>query len=124
MSPVQRPLSGDVLVFDLNAEYETTADPALLGRSGRNARTLLKLGGLRATLVVLAPGGEIAEHQSEGPITVLPVRGTIRFTANGQDYDLRPGDLLSAASAVRHRVTSDEGGAFLLTLMQLPAGSP
>ena len=118
MSPVQRPLSGDVLVFDLNAEQETTAEPALLERSGRNARTLLKVGRMRATLIVLAPGGEIAEHQAEGPITVLPVRGTIRFTANSQDHDLRPGDLLSAAPGVRHRVTSEEGGAFLLTLMQ------
>ena len=84
MSPVQRPLSGDVLVFDLNEEHERTADPALLSRSGRNARTLLKVGGMRATLIVLAPGAE----------------------------------LLSAAPAVRHRVTSEEGGTFLLTLIQ------
>ena len=118
MSPVQRPLSGDVLVFDLNQEHERTADPALLSRSGRNSRTLLKIGGMRATLIVLAPGGEIAEHQAEGPITILPVRGMIRFSANGQDHDLRPGELLSAAPAVRHRVTSEEGGTFLLTLMQ------
>ena len=118
MSPVQRPLSGDVLVFDLNAEHETTADPALLARSGRSARTLFKIGGIRATLIVLAAGGETSEHVAEGPITIQPVSGTIRFTANGQDYDLRPGDLLSAAPAVRHRVTSKDGGAFLLTLVQ------
>lgn len=116
MPSIERPLSGDVLVFDLEDERERAADPILLERSGRNARTLLKSGPLRVTLVVVAARGEIAEHQAEGPITVQPVQGAVRFSALGRDYDLRPGQVLSVGPGVRHRVTSEEGGAFLLTV--------
>jgi len=113
---IERPLSGDVLVFDLEQERERAADPSVLERSGRNARTLLKSGSLRMTLVVIAAGGEIAEHQAEGPITVQPIEGTIRFTVQDRAYDLSPGEMLTAAPGVRHSVTSIEGGAFLLTV--------
>lgn len=120
MPAIQRPLSGDVLVFDLEEERERAADPSLLERSGRNARTLLKSGPLRVTLVVVAAGGEIPEHQAEGPITVQPVRGAIRFTVAEHDYELRPGQVLSAGPGVPHRVSSEEGGAFLLTVAHPP----
>lgn len=116
MPAIQRPLSGDVLVFDLEEERQRAEDPALLERSGRNARTLLKSGPLRVTLVVVGPGGEIGEHRADGPITVQPVQGTIRFSAGGQDHDLRPGQVLAAGPGVPHRVTSEAGGAFLLTV--------
>jgi quercetin dioxygenase-like cupin family protein len=73
---------------------------------------------LRVTLVVLGPGGEIPEHQAEGPVTVLLLSGRIRFSAADQEHDLAPGHLLSAGPGVRHRVTSDQGGVFLLTVRQ------
>ncbi len=116
MPSIDRPLSGDVLVFDLDEERDHAADPAPLERSGRNARTILKSDALRVTVVALAPGGAIPEHQAEGPITVQPIRGRIRFTAGGRDYELAPGQLLSAGPGVPHSVRSEEGGAFLLTV--------
>ncbi len=122
MSPMQRPLSGDVLVFHLSDEGEKAGDPALLERSGRNARTLLKEGPLRVTLVVIGPGGHIAEHVSEGPITVQPIRGRLRFTARGEDHELGAGDLLSAGPGIRHEVASEEGATFLLTVVAPPPG--
>lgn len=122
MPSIQRPLSGDVLVFALDEERERAADPALLERSGRNARTLLKSGPLRVTLVVLGPGGSLAEHQADGPITVQPLEGRVRFTAAGGDHDLGPGELLSAGPGIRHSVTSEAGATFLLTVAY-PAGS-
>lgn len=118
MPSIERPLSGDVLVFDVEEERQRAADPSLLERSGRNARTLLKSGPLRVTLVVLAAGGEVAEHRADGPITVQPVQGRIRFTADGRDYDIGPGEILSAGPGIRHRVTSEQGATFLLTLAQ------
>jgi quercetin dioxygenase-like cupin family protein len=116
MSSIQRPLSGDVLLLDLGEERGHAADASILERSGRNARTLLKEGSLRVTLVVLAPGGEIAEHHAPGPITVQPLEGRIRFTVAGQEHDLGPGQLLSVGAGVRHEVRSDDGAAFLLTV--------
>jgi quercetin dioxygenase-like cupin family protein len=124
MPSIQRPLSGDVLVFDLGDERRLSADPTILGRSGRNARTLVKDGPLRVTLVVLAAGGEIAEHHADGPILVQPIDGRIRFTVQGQTHDLRPGQALVAGVGIPHSVAAPEGGAFLLTVAQGPGGTP
>lgn len=116
MSPVRRPLSGDVLHFDLSVERGNLADPPILERSGRNARTLFKTGALRVTLVLLAPGGEIAEHEAGGPITLQPLEGRLRFRAGGRDHEIGPGELLSVAPGVRHAVTAEGGATFLLTV--------
>jgi quercetin dioxygenase-like cupin family protein len=116
MSSIDRQLTGDVLVIDLDAERARTTDPAALERSGRSARTLLKGGSLTVTLVSIAAGGTIAEHQAEGTITLQPLDGSIRFMALGTEYELAPGQLLSAAPGVRHTVSSDAGGSFLLTV--------
>ena len=110
MSSIKRQLFGDVLVFDLGDERSETL--ATVARGGRIARTLVKTGPPRATQVVLAPGGEIAEHQAGGPITVQPLEGGIRFTAGGTAPDLGPGQLLSAGPGIRHSVSSDEGRRF------------
>jgi quercetin dioxygenase-like cupin family protein len=116
MPSIQRPLSGDVLVFHLASESARAADPAAAGRKGPAARTLIKDGSLRVTLIVLAPGASIPEHQSDGPITVQPVEGRIRFTVGDTAHDIGPGDLLSARAGVRHSVSSDHGASFLLTV--------
>ena len=116
MSSIDRQLAGDVLVIDLGAERARSSDPGALERSGRSARTLLKGGSLTLTLVSVAPGGSIAEHQADGTITIQPLEGVIRFSALGKDYELSPGQLLSAGPGVRHAVASDTGGSFLLTV--------
>lgn len=116
MPSIQRPLSGDILIFEIEEERERAADPELIGRSGRNARTLLKDGPLRVTLVVLGPGGELSEHEAAGPITVQVVEGRIRFGAGDEEHELGPGQLLAAGPAIRHRVASDDGATFLLTV--------
>jgi len=116
MPSIERPLSGDVLVYDLGEERERAEDPAHLKPGGRSARTLIKNGPLRVTLVGIAAGGSVPEHVAEGPITVQPVRGCIRFTVPGRHYDLEPGQILAAGPGIRHSVSSDQGGAFLLTV--------
>ncbi|MGH7507235.1 MAG: cupin domain-containing protein [Longimicrobiales bacterium] len=125
MPSIQRPLSGDVLVFTLAEECERLADPSIVDRSGRNARTLLKNGALRVTFIMLGPGGAIAEHQAAGPITVQPLQGRLRFTALGRKHDVGPGELLSAGPGIRHSVASEGGATFLLTVaMPMPEREP
>jgi quercetin dioxygenase-like cupin family protein len=119
---MERPLAADVLVFDLRDE-EIRAEGAE-GRGSRQARTLIKAGPLRVTLVTLAAGGQIAEHHADGPITVHVLSGSIRFTASGTDYDLGVGQLLMAGPGVRHGVSSSAGGSFLLTVAQPAAAAP
>lgn len=118
MSSLDRSLSGDVLRFRLAEEQASVADPLLLERHGRNARTLVKAGPLRVTLVMVRPGGHIAAHRADGPITVQVLEGDVRFRAAGQEHRLNPGDLLVVEARVEHEVASDVGGTFLLTVVQ------
>ena len=118
MSSIDRPVSGAVLRFSLAEERNRANDPSLLERQGRAARTLLKEGPLRVTLVMVRAGGTIAKHHSAGPITVQVLEGDIRFSAAGQEHHLKSGDLLAVAAGVEHDVASERGGTFLLTLVQ------
>jgi len=116
MPSIDRPLSGDVLAFDLATEREHVTDPAILDRSKRNARTLLKAGPLRVTLVVVAAGGEIREHIADGPITVQPLDGKVRVHVQDETYEIGAGQLLAIGAGVPHAVDSRDGGTFLLTI--------
>lgn len=114
--PVERPLAGDALRFSLTEEAQRAADPDTLRRTGRSARTLLKDGPLRVTLIVLAAGGGIPEHHTEGHVTVQVLRGDLRIRFDGTDYDLAPGDLLAIGGGVPHSVASENGAEMLLTV--------
>lgn len=125
MSSVERTLSGNVFVVEMRDE------PGATTHAGRRARTLVKNGPLRATLVTLAPGGEIPDHHADGPILVQPLTGRLRFTALGATHEVGPGQLLSLAAGVRHALASADGVTFLLTVAsessladQAPAPAP
>jgi quercetin dioxygenase-like cupin family protein len=114
-------ISSNALSFHLGEERARVNDPVLLGRHGRNARTLVKNGPLRVTLVMLQGGGKIAPHRTAGPITVHVLDGELRFNAAGQDHRLAAGDLLVLDAGVEHHLSSETGGSFLLTVV-LPPG--
>lgn len=117
MSSIDRPLAGKALHFRLSDGHRSQLiDEALLAKGGRSARTLVKEGSLRVTVVALAAGGILTEHQADGPITVHVLAGTIRFLVGGDEWTLGPGDLLSLAARVPHAVESAEGAEFLLTV--------
>lgn len=116
MSTIDRPLPGHAPTFRLEeAAAELLGSDACL-RAGRSARTLVKEGPLRVTLVAVAPAGGIAAHRADGPITVQVISGEILFRVeDGREHRLVPGDLLALVPGVRHAVESRGGGAFLLT---------
>jgi quercetin dioxygenase-like cupin family protein len=110
-------MADDVMVFDLQQERGRTASPAAEPGT-RHARALLKNGPLRLTLVVLAPGASTGEHRAEGPITIQPLEGRIRFSAGSEQRTLGPGEVLCAGPGLPHAVASEEGATFLLTIVQ------
>ena len=116
MSNIDRSLSGKALYFRLAQSRSELLDASLLDRSGRTARTLVKEGSLRVTLIAVGPGGNIEEHRADGPITILPVSGRVRFRAGEDEWVLEEGDLLSLGAGVPHSVSSEDGCVFLLTL--------
>jgi quercetin dioxygenase-like cupin family protein len=124
MSSLRRTIEGDVLVRHLKRD-EQMIDPSLLARHGRSARTLVKDGPLRLTLIAIAAGGSMPAHHSEGPVTIHLLEGDVVFDIEEREYPLVPGEVLVLAAGVRHGVRSKAGCLFLLTVVHLPsAGSP
>lgn len=121
---MHRTIDGDVLVQHLT-EDERTLDQELLAKHGRTARTLVKLGSLRLTLMALAADGDLPVHSTDGPVSIHLLEGAITFAALGQEYPLVPGDVLVFAPGVEHSARTTAGGRFLLTVVHQPsAGTP
>lgn len=120
MTSLNRPLSGRALHYRLvAASGDGLIDAQALENGGRTARTLVKEGPLRVTLVALAPGGSLAEHHADGPITVHVLEGQVHVRAGEDTWPLEEGDLLSVGAGVPHSVESAPGGVFLLTVASL-----
>src|ERR1041384_7590253 len=108
MSSVDRPLDGPVLVHRLDKDAQTI-DRELVVKRGRSARTLVKEGPLRLTLMAVAPGGHIPPHTAEGPVSIHVIQGDASFTAANATHDLRAGDIVVFAASVEHAATSIDG---------------
>ena len=115
MTPVHRSLAADVLAFDLGEEMQIVRDELAAGRA-RIARTLVKDGPLRLTIVGLSPGGAIHEHEAAGPITIQVLDGELKLSAGGETRAHRAGAVIALDQRVRHAVSSAPGALFLLTL--------
>ena len=121
MSSLDRPTSGDVLFHRLTRD-QLTLDPALLAAHGRTARTLVKEGPLRLTLMALAKDGDLPEHKSDGPVSIHVLQGDVTFSAGGASYPLSSGDVLVFAKGVGHSARSSAGCVFLLTVVHASDG--
>ena len=123
MTPVQRALASEVLAFDLSGEMSRLGTELAAGHT-RIARTLVKEGPLRLTLIGISAGGQMHEHVSEGPITIHVLEGSIVLHVSGAEHPLATGELMAVDGGVRHAVSSGPGGIFLLTLVarELRAG--
>lgn len=122
MSSMHRALDGSVLVHHLTQDARTI-DADLLARSGRSARTLVKEGPLRLTLMALAPGGSLPIHHAAGPVTIHVLTGAVKFVALAQEYLLQAGDVLVFGPGVEHSAQSDAGATLLLTVVH-GSGAP
>lgn len=112
MSTLDRPMSGDVLTFDLASEVDDASG------AEHDSRTLAKQGPLRITVVSLGPGEGTKMHQAPGPVTLHGLQGRVTVHARGEEIELGTGRLVSLGPGVEHRVAAeDEGGVFLLTLV-------
>ena len=122
MSSMHRILDGDVLVHHLTQDARML-DADLLARHGRTARTIVKDGPLRLTIMGIAAGGVLPAHNTDAPVTIHLLEGEITFTAAGREYPLTTGDVLVLAPGVEHSATSHKGGVFLLTVVFVGPGA-
>ena len=119
MSSLNRETSGPVLFHRLSRD-ELTLDATLLKEHGRTARTLVKEGALRLTLMGLSPNGALPDHSASGPVSIHMLHGDVVFTALGIEHPLNAGDVLVFAARVRHAARSTSGCTFLLTVAHSP----
>lgn len=120
MSSLHRTITGDVLVQHLTQDARMI-DPSLVAEHGRSARTLVKEGPLRLTIMAIKAGGHLPAHSTDGPISVHVLKGEITFHADDRDYPLCTGDVLVIAGGVEHAAHSTVGAEFLLTVVHLPS---
>jgi quercetin dioxygenase-like cupin family protein len=69
---------------------------------------------LRQTVLALAAGAALAEHDNPGEATLYVLSGRVTLAAGGESWQARTGDLLVIPTA-RHTVTAEEDSALLLT---------
>jgi quercetin dioxygenase-like cupin family protein len=128
MSSMNRVIDADVLVHHLTQD-EWMLDADLLQRHGRTARTIVKEGPLRLTVMGLSAGGLLPAHTTEAQVTIHLLEGEVVFKARGREYALTTGDVLILGPGVEHEARSEKGGMFLLTVVFLghndqPSPSP
>ncbi|HEY3465326.1 MAG TPA: hypothetical protein VGL47_09360 [Amycolatopsis sp.] len=81
----------------------------------RAARTLVTGTAQRATLIALADGAELAEHDSPPAATLYVVMGRVRLHTHDQSWTLEGGQLVRIPPQ-RHGLTALADSAVLLTV--------
>ncbi|MGV9661938.1 cupin domain-containing protein [Nocardia niigatensis] len=103
--------------FSLDALAREQLARAISVPAGRSASTVY--GGhehrLRQTVVALAAGTSMAEHDNSGEATVFVLRGRVRLHGPQAVWEGRAGDLLVVPQA-RHGLEALEDSAVLLTV--------
>jgi quercetin dioxygenase-like cupin family protein len=104
--------------ISLNAMTEELLTEARQARSGRAAHTIH--GGhdheLRQTVLALAAGRELAEHDSPGQATLQVLHGHVRLHTKHDEWQGKPGDYV-AIPPERHALVAIEDSAVMLTVL-------
>lgn len=105
--------------FSLTAMARQHLATAQSASSGRSAHTVY--GGhehrLRQTVVALAAGNDLDEHESPGEATLQVLQGRVKLTSADASWDGAPGDLLTIPAS-RHALHACEDSVVLLTVVK------
>lgn len=85
-------------------------------QAGHYAKTLFKKSDLRVVLISMETAARLKEHHADGAISVQVLKGSIRFTTQGESHDLWPGSVLMLGASIKHEVEALEESTFLLTI--------
>lgn len=83
--------------------------------SRRSANTILSGGSMRATVIALAAGAELGEHEAPPAATLQPIVGEVDLVA-GDDHRLVAAGQVIAIPPRRHSLQARSDAAVLLTV--------
>ncbi|MFD7031386.1 cupin [Streptomyces sp. NPDC059917] len=101
-------------MHDLIALVDAHLAAARVAPHGRSAHLVVHDGALRQSVIALAAGAELDEHNTPPAATLQVVRGRVRLTAGGGGEELRAGQLCVIPKE-RHGLLALEDAAVLLT---------
>ncbi|HSP55206.1 MAG TPA: LuxR family transcriptional regulator, partial [Dehalococcoidia bacterium] len=102
--------------FALGAEAAELRARASVSKSGRAAKTLVKEGPLRITLVALSKGTSLQSHDVAGPLSIQSLRGRLRIMTDTGDVDVPIGSLAVLDAGVVHSAKALDDCAALITV--------
>lgn len=111
-------LSGTGVIADALDEAVDLLAKAREATSGRAAKTLVKNGPLRLTLIAMKKGAAAARHHVDGPATIQVLRGKLRITTPRGPEDLGSGTVYALGAAVEHSHAALSDCVALLTIAE------
>jgi|RhiMethySRZTD1v2_1073278.scaffolds.fasta_scaffold3443985_1 quercetin dioxygenase-like cupin family protein len=102
-------------VTHLDDVAKSVLDEARRQPARRSARTLVTGTSLRVTVIALAEGAELAEHDAPTAATLQVLIGSVRVHTHDEQWDLDAGRLLTIPHR-RHGVRSLSDAVVLLTV--------
>ena len=75
---------------------------------------------LRVVAFAMDAGQELTDHSSPRAVVVQMVEGTLRFTVDGDEQQLAPGDVVYLAPDARHALVAETPCRFVLVLVVTP----
>jgi quercetin dioxygenase-like cupin family protein len=111
-------LSGTGLTISALDEGADLLEKAKGASSGRAAKTLVKNGALRVTLIAMKKGAGARRHHVDGPATIQVLRGKLRIvTPRGPD-DLSTGTVYALGARTEHSHSAITDCIALLTIVE------
>ncbi|MFI2754535.1 cupin [Cellulomonas sp. P22] len=98
---------------NLSLLAQSHLDAARASDHGRSAELLLHDGPLRQTVIALAAGTELAEHNSPSAASLQVLVGRVKVT--GVEVDALVAGEIALLTHLRHAVLAEEDSVFLLT---------
>ncbi len=114
-APSER-FAGPAHAFDLKAALRALREEDHPARDGHRQVTIFHQSPITHVLFAFDEDGVLAEHKTNGTISIHSLEGQLLVHANGERYDLRAGQILILKPNIPHDVRATERSAMLLTV--------
>lgn len=108
-------LSAKVLQIDTAVEEARLAAQAATAKTGRAAKTFVKEGRLRVTLIALRKGTVLSAHTVPGEVSIAVTRGAIELGTAGETVQAKRGAVIVLQAGVTHDVRALRDSGLVIT---------